>query len=130
MHLEAREAATGTVLLAEDNNAVRGLLSAQLEKFGYRVVAAIDGADALQCYDDSASEIDIAVLDFRMPGRDGFEVLEELRSRNPRLPVIFMTGNAVELPQMALTKYPDILIVAKPFSGVTLHEEIQNLCSA
>ena len=130
MHLESRPTATGTVLLAEDNNAVRGLLSAQLEQFGYRVVEARDGTDALERYDDSSSDIDIAVLDFCMPRGDGFEVFKELRGRNPGLPVIFMTGDAGELPQMALSKYADILVVNKPFTGVALHEEIQNLCSA
>ena len=130
MHLDATQSATSTVLLAEDNNAVRGLLCSQLETFGYRVVEARDGMQALQRFDDLSSDIDVAVLDFRMPRTDGFEVFKELRSRNPDLPVIFMTGDAGELPHVVLSRYTDIVVVSKPFSGIALHEEIQILCNA
>ena len=130
MQLQSTQTVTNTILLAEDNDAVRLLLRAQLERFGYRVVEAKDGSDALQRFEDLSSEIDIAILDFRMPGRDGLQVFQELRGRNPGLPVILMTGNAAEIPQGALSDYADILIVNKPFTGVELHEEIQSLCVA
>ena len=123
----AQSTGSGTILLAEDNKAVRGLLSAQLENFGYNVVEAKDGADALRQYSEHATDIDVAVLDFRMPNRDGFEVFREMRRHNPGLPVIFMTGDAGELPQLILSDYADIPIVNKPFSGVALHEQIQGL---
>ncbi len=119
-----------TILLAEDNNAVRSLLTAQLENFGYRVVEARDGADAIRQFEDYESKIDVAVLDFRMPKRDGFEVFKKVRERKPTLPVIFMTGDAGELPQLVLSDHGDIPIVNKPFSGVALHEEIQKLRDA
>ena len=118
---------SGTVLLAEDNTAVRGLLGAQLENFGYDVVEAKDGAEALDRFAECASDIEVAVLDFRMPNRDGFEVFKEMRKQRADLPVIFMTGDAGELPQLVLSDYADVTIVDKPFSGVTLHEKIQKL---
>ncbi len=130
MQLQSTQTATSTILLADDNDAVRALLSAQLEKFGYRVVEAKDGSDALRQFDDLSSEIDVAILDFRMPGKDGFEVFKELRGRNPELPAILITGNTAEIPHAALSRYAGILIVNKPFTGITLHEEIQSLCIA
>ncbi len=118
---------SGTILLAEDNKAVRGLLTAQLRNFGYDVVEARDGADALRRFAEHASDIEVAVLDFRMPNRDGFDVFKEMRKHSPGLPVIFMTGDAGELPQLILSDHADIPIVNKPFSGVALHEQIQRL---
>ena len=123
----ARCSGSGIILLAEDNQAVRGLLSAQLENFGYRVVEAKDGADAMRQYSAYASDIEVAVLDFRMPNRDGFEVFKEIRECDPDLPVIFMTGDPGELPQLVLSDYGDIPIFSKPFSAIALHEQIQNL---
>ena len=125
-----RRSGSGTILLAEDNEAVLGLLSAQLKNFGYQVVEAKDGADALHQFTEHAPDIDIAVLDFRMPRRDGVEVFKQIREHSPGLPVIFMTGDAGELPQLILSDYADIPIVNKPFSAVALHEQIQSLCRA
>ncbi len=130
MDESAEGSGPGIILLAEDNEAVRALLSTQLEKFGYHVVEAKDGADALRQYSAYASDIEVAVLDFRMPNRDGFEVLREIRERNPDLPVIFMTGDPGELPKVVLSDYGDIPIVSKPFSAAALHEQIQNLRGA
>ena len=125
-----KRSGSGTILLAEDNKAVRGLLTAQLKNFGYDVVEAKDGADALRQFTEHASDIEVAVLDFRMPNRDGFEVFKEIRKHSPELPVIFMTGDAGELPQLVLSDHGNIPIVNKPFSGVALHEQIQRLRGA
>ena len=122
-----QRAGSGTVLLAEDNKAVRALLTAQLEKFGYNVIEARDGGDALDRFAENASGIEVAVLDFRMPKRDGFEVFKEIRTHDPDLPVIFMTGDAGELPQLVLSEYADVPIINKPFSGITLHQQIEKL---
>lgn len=82
----------GTILLAEDDAAVRGLASRVLGKEGYRVLAARDGEEAVQLFDQNREQIRIAILDDVMPKLSGRSVLERIRRTSPSLPVILCTG--------------------------------------
>lgn len=116
------------MLLAEDNKSVRDLLTAQFESYGYSVVAAADGAEALRQFGDHGAVIDVAVLDFRMPIKNGWEVSEEIRRRKPRLPVILITGNAQEMSDVNLGD-SEISIIQKPISSKSLIEHIRQVVS-
>jgi CheY-like chemotaxis protein len=69
-----------TILVAEDDADLRGVLTASLTRSGHRVVAARDGAEALAAIE--RDHIDVLVLDLVMPNIDGFEVLARLKERN------------------------------------------------
>lgn len=113
-----------TVLLAEDNRSVRDLLTAQLESSGFSVVEAADGEEALQRYGERKNGIDIAVLDLRMPRKNGWEVSEAIRRHQPGLPIILISGNAREIPDSCIN-HPEITVVEKPFSPASLVEHIR-----
>ena len=83
---------TGLVLVVDDNERNRELLSARLEMNGYTTLAAEDGAQAIDLVDKHA--IDLVLLDVMMPGLDGFEVLKILRETRlmSELPVIMVTA--------------------------------------
>ena len=115
-----------TVLLAEDNLNVRNLLAAQLESYGYSVLAASDGEEALQTYLDREDEIDVAVLDLRMPHKHGLEVSEEIGRRRPALPIILISGDPGQLSAADIDGQ-NITFVHKPFSSVTLAEHIRRV---
>ena len=83
-----------TVLLVDDDEAVRRVLSFPLERDGYRVVQAVDGAEALGRFDDQP--VDLVVLDIMLPKLDGLEVCKQLRTRSS-VPIIMLTARDDEL---------------------------------
>ena len=82
----------GTLLVVDDNEMNRDILSRRLRKHGYDVVTAVDGADALAMVD--AQEFALVLLDIEMPGLSGLEVLKTLRERRStiQLPIIMVTA--------------------------------------
>jgi len=81
-----------TVLLVDDDEAVRGVVRGGLEMRGYRVLDAASGASALALA--AAERPQIAVIDYAMPGMDGAETAERLRAIAPGLPIILASGYA------------------------------------
>jgi len=79
-----------SVLMVDDEKRFRETTRRILERNGFRTILAANGAEALKCLDQSP---DVAILDIRMPGMDGHEVLEKMIQRAPGLPVIMLTGH-------------------------------------
>ncbi len=78
------------ILVVDDEPTIRELLSASLRFAGFDVATAHDGAEAIRVERDF--QADLVVLDIMLPDMDGFEVLAELREREPNLPVLFLTA--------------------------------------
>jgi two-component system cell cycle sensor histidine kinase/response regulator CckA len=85
-------AGIGTILLVEDDEAVRSLVARRLAHGGYRVVEAANGREALERLD--SNRIDLVVTDVVMPEMGGRELLVALAERMPGLPAIYMSGHA------------------------------------
>lgn len=116
----ARPTGTETILLVEDEAAVRHVATRILSLLGYRVLEAADGAAALALAESQLDTIDVIVTDVMMPHLSGPELARALRRRNPRLPVVFMSGYA-GLDNAALTELATLgPMVAKPFEQDTL----------
>ncbi|MBI2456494.1 MAG: response regulator, partial [candidate division NC10 bacterium] len=101
------------ILVVDDEESVRWALRKALERASYRVDLAADGPAGLQAAEDPG--VDLALLDVRLPGRDGLDVLREIRKRRPDLPVIMMTAYgtlqvAVEAMRLGAYDY-----IGKPF---------------
>lgn len=79
-----------TILIADDDNAIRRTLELHLSEEGYAVLTAAAGAEAISKADQR--EVDLLLLDLRLPGVDGFEVLRTIKARRPDLPVIMITA--------------------------------------
>jgi CheY-like chemotaxis protein len=110
-----------TILLVEDENAVRRMLREALRKRGYRVLEAENGADAISKWGSEVERIDLLVTDIVMPVMNGLKLAEELRRRRPTIRIVFMSGHAeevisrqsgIESAQELLTKpfLPDVLV--------------------
>ena len=82
----------GSILLVDDDAAVRRPLRQALGLCGYTVVEAHDGMEALRVIGGGLAPVDLVVLDVKMPGMSGWDVLAELRRRTPSLPVILTSG--------------------------------------
>lgn len=80
------------VLIVEDEEHLAQGLKFNLEAEGYRASIAPDGETALEMAADSGSAIDVIVLDVMLPGCDGFSVVEQLRERDDRTPVLMLTA--------------------------------------
>jgi len=81
-----------TVLLVDDEPMVRDLGNEILRSYGYRVVLACDGLEALEIYRNNGKEIDLVILDLLMPNLGGKETLVKLRELNPAAKVIICSG--------------------------------------
>lgn len=84
------KAAPARILLADDDTHVRRTVSRILRKRGFEVIEAVDGVDAMECAMECPP--DLALVDLRMPRKDGFSVVKELKAMNARLPVLVLSG--------------------------------------
>jgi CheY-like chemotaxis protein len=85
---------TETILVAEDDASLRRLARVILETFGYKVITAEDGEDAIEKFRENRERIDLLLLDVIMPRRNGREVCEEIRKTDPDIKTLFMSGYA------------------------------------
>lgn len=106
---------TETLLLADDDAAVRGVLVRVLEPLGYRLLVAADGEDAWRLYSENAGKVAMAVLDVVMPRLTGDEVYARIAAKEPGFKVLFISGHATGRAEAAIRdgKHP---FLAKPFA--------------
>jgi two-component system cell cycle sensor histidine kinase/response regulator CckA len=116
-----------TVLLVEDEPAVRQSIRRNLERFGYRVLEAINGEAALTLCRERPSTIDVVVTDVMMPGMNGRELADRLRTSHPDLRVVFMSGYADDAIRERGLVDDTHVFLQKPFSGADLGRAIQGL---
>lgn len=113
------------VLVADDNEADRLLLSTIVRKQGYEVEVAVDGVDALEKFDRFRPQM--VLLDALMPGKDGFEVAEHIKAQagDDLVPVIFLTSltEADELARCVDAGGDDFL--SKPFNSLILKAKLE-----
>lgn len=114
-----------TILLVEDEAAVRGLAKKILAQRGYRVLEASDGAIALRIAAGHVGEIDLVLTDVVMPNLGGRGMVEELRELSPDMRVLFMSGYPKEeiFPDTATAARTPYL--QKPFTGDTLNSQVR-----
>jgi CheY-like chemotaxis protein len=82
------------VLVVDDEESVRSITQQTLEAFGYRVLLAEDGADALAVYMQHRAEIAVVLTDMMMPVMDGFATIQTLRKINPKVKIVAASGLA------------------------------------
>ena len=107
---------SGRVLLADDDARVRGVTRKLLERMGFEVHTAADGASALERVSSPAERYDVVVTDVVMPGMDGVRLLTRLRERRPTQPVVIISGYAAPLTEPARLAALDAELVSKPFT--------------
>ncbi len=82
----------GCVLLVDDEETIRSLGRQMLERIGFEVITARDGADALMIYENLSDRIDLVLLDLTMPNMDGEEAMDALLRMNPDLRIVLSSG--------------------------------------
>lgn len=107
---------SGTVLLAEDDESMRGLIQLVLEARGFKVIATVNGVEALQVYRKSGDSIHIVISDVGMPGLSGVDLFRELALLNPIVKMILISGHLDSLSLGQLRKAGLKHFIQKPFS--------------
>jgi two-component system, cell cycle sensor histidine kinase and response regulator CckA len=105
----------GTVLLVEDEDAVRSFAARALGQRGYQVLEASTGAEALDVFENHQGEVDLVVSDVVMPEMDGPTLMEKLRRDRPDLKIIFISGYAEDSFRKHLAENEDFMFLQKPF---------------
>ncbi len=103
------------ILVAEDEDAIREFVVINLERAGYEVHEACNGAEALELYEADPT-FDIALLDIMMPELDGLAVCRELRKRNGNIGIIILTAKAQEMDKVGGLMLGADDYIVKPFS--------------
>jgi len=116
----------GTILLVEDEEAVRAFGARALTARGYTVLEAATGMDALDVIEKDPAAIDLIVSDVVMPEMDGPTMLGELRKRGVTAKVIFVSGYAEEAFAKNLPEGEDFGFLPKPFSLKQLIEAVKD----
>ena len=107
---------TGTVLLVEDEDAVRMFGARALRNKGYNVLEAENGEGALDVINGTDENIDLIISDVVMPGMDGHTLVRLVRHELPDVKVILMSGYAEDVFRDEIDRDPTIQFLAKPFS--------------
>ena len=111
---------TETILLVEDEDAVRALAARVLRRLGYTVIEARHGRDAITRAEGHPTKIDLLVSDVVLPEMGGGQVAETLRARNPDLPVLFMSGYTDDELVRDGLRSRGVEFLQKPFSAAQL----------
>jgi two-component system cell cycle sensor histidine kinase/response regulator CckA len=114
---------TETILLVEDEEAVRGFSARTLRNIGYEVFEAGTGLQALEVMEEVEGRIDLVVSDVMMPEMDGPTMAREMRSENPELKIIFVSGYA----QDVLDEEDDFIFMQKPYSRKDLAAKVKEV---
>ena len=112
-----------TILLADDEPAIRSLIETALAAEGYRVLPAKNGVEALRVFDERGADIDLLITDMRMPYLGGSELIDALQARRATLKCLCISGYAVD----ARLRWPTL---AKPFSRKDLLQSVEQILAA
>jgi PAS domain S-box-containing protein len=116
-----------TILIAEDEEAIRELLKEVLEDLGYKVILARDGLEAIELLEINKEVLDLLILDLVMPKMGGYEVYKKMISKNLNFPVIFMTGYTEEKFDENFDKERNVEIISKPFTPDFITKKVREI---
>ncbi|MFO0946514.1 MAG: PAS domain S-box protein [Planctomycetota bacterium] len=119
-----------TVLIVDDENLVRDASRRILRSFGYRVIEATDGQQALETFINHRGDVDLVILDMSMPRLSGSETLKSLRLFDPRLPVIISSGYSLMDNEATLQQMGIAASIPKPYHSAQLLRAVREVLDA
>jgi PAS domain S-box-containing protein len=119
-----------TIVVAEDDADLRGVLTTSLTRHGHRVIPARDGAEALAAIE--RDQVDLLVLDLVMPNIDGFEVLARLKEmkNGAAIPVVVVTGTDRSTTELQALRLGANVYLTKPIEAAALAEQVTRLLTS
>jgi hypothetical protein len=125
-HLKSLEG-TETILVVDDEEALREVTRRILTRNGYTVVTASSGAQAIEIAASHVGPIDLVLTDVIMPTMQGPAVANEVKRLRPGIRVLFMSGHAQPVLEAEAVLGTEFLLVEKPFDQATLLENVRKV---
>lgn len=116
----------GRVLIVDDNEGLREVISILAKDHGFNPVEAADGLEGMQLI-EKGNDFRVGIVDVKMPRMNGIALLEEIRRKYPTLKVVLITGADVETAMMAAHKDPNVVVLPKPFTFEALRRAAPEL---
>lgn len=118
-----------TILVAEDDLPVRRFVRSILEEYGYTVIEAVDGEDAVDKFRENKERIQLLILDVIMPKKNGKEAYEEIRKVRSDVPVLFSSGYTADIISKKGILEEGFNFISKPISSSLLLSKIREILS-
>jgi len=119
-----------TILLVEDNDVVRKIIFRSLKKYGYTVLEAGYGSQAIEVYQRHEGQVHLLISDIVMPKMSGRELAERLLSKNPAMKVLFMSGYTDEAIVRHGVLDKEVEFLQKPFTPDVLGRKVREILDA
>jgi DNA-binding NtrC family response regulator len=114
-----------TILIVDDNPNMSSLLAEMLEVFHYEALRALDGQDALEKI--NKNDVAMVITDMRMPKMSGIELLQTIKERKPKMPVVLISGYSVDEVGSDIVKTKADGFLNKPFMMADIERLIADL---
>ncbi|MBF0558114.1 MAG: PAS domain S-box protein [Nitrospirae bacterium] len=118
---------TETILIAEDNEEVRVLSKKVLEEFGYKVIDAVDGEDAVNKFKEYKDSVSLVMVDVIMPKKSGKEAIDVIKKTRPDVKVLFTSGYTSEIISRKGILEEGMDFISKPVAPQTLLAKIREI---
>jgi PAS domain S-box-containing protein len=116
-----------TVLLAEDDATVRDLMQTILNEFGYTVIEAVDGEEAVRLFSENRDRIDLVVLDVVMPKMNGKDSFSRIRETRPDVKVLFTSGYTADIMHKKGILEEGLNFISKPVSPREFLQKVRDV---
>ena len=118
---------TETILLAEDDKQSRALIREVLERFGYTIVEAVDGDDALEKFADAKDRMSLVILDVIMPKKDGRTTYGRIKEIDPGMKALFMSGYTADIIHRKGIYEDNLNFLSKPVLPYDLATKVREI---
>ena len=124
---ENRLKGSETILVVEDSETLLKLTQKILEAYGYKILTAQSGNEAMEIFKGNVGPIHLLLTDVVMPGISGRKLAEQIQSKNPKVKVIYMSGYTDDNISKHGVLYDDIEFIEKPFSPKDLGLKVREV---
>jgi polar amino acid transport system substrate-binding protein len=125
--LAARTGGNETILLGEDDAAVRGFVDSLLRRSGYQVLLAVDGQDAIEQFAAHQEAVSLVLLDVIMPRKNGKEAYDAIARLKPGVKVLYASGYTADFIESRGVSERGIELIMKPFQPMALLRKIREV---
>lgn len=116
-----------TLLVAEDDISLRKFTRVMLESYGYTVISAADGEEAIIKFEGNEEQINLVLLDMIMPRKNGKEVSEAMKRIRPQVKILYMSGYTMDIIQSEDLLADEIDFIQKPYQPIDLLKKVREL---
>ena len=116
-----------TILLAEDDDIVRNMSATVLTEYGYTVIEAVNGAEAVRKFRENADAIQLLLFDMIMPEMNGKDASDEIKKLRPDIKTIFASGYALDIVQQKMALEEGLQLVSKPIPPMELLRKVRSV---